>query len=514
MICKQCNQENWTGATICAYCGASLPTENGTPSPSENPNDPTTWDSASGGSGYPSNDPDWEPTPTPKGNKKLWILIPSIIVSIALVAFVAFKFIVSRSPYQLLANSFSKSGEAFLLSVDNAENFNVLPELLTQYTKADSIAADVKIVMNDRDEIILSVARDRSENIFRADLGVNMKNDVLDLAIAANEKKLMLQSEQISEKIFTLPLETFGVEYNDSALADLLTTVLGSAQEVDSVLRKLSINLFAKVDFATFMRENEEAREFIMSLDLEKVDETILDTTDLTVYRADVSLNDIRALCNAYYETCLAQIIGEEAYAEIADLVDLSNILVTSVMGGGLMSDAMADRAMTFRFGINDDDCLSAFYCCETEKEENGFGIVLNGEADIWDEVLFYEGYEVVAGITITETGTGFVAELFEVYDGSPAPVFFIECNDAEGKLTISDEYEELFSIIYHVDKEIATFGLDFPEEEISLLITIEEGRSISLPKGEEASLLDLNSLAEIVSALDSLGVIAESIEP
>lgn len=513
MFCKQCNQENWSGATICAYCGASLTPENNAPRTSEPTYNPPTWDPTAGGtgyssndSGYSSNDSGWENTPVPKSNKKLWLLIPAIVVSIALIAFVAVKFLVARSPQTQLINSFSKTGEAFLNSVESAENFHALSQTVAQYRAADSVAADIKISIGNFDEILLSVAQDRSKNIFRADMGVDVEGYELDLVIGANKENLMLQLEQLNDKLYTLPLETFGVEYNDSALSDLLSSIIEDTEEIDSILSSLSINLFAKTDFATFLETNENARSFMESLVLEEVEENILDTTDLTVYRTTITIKDILDIYGEYYEYCLSLCIGQEAYEHLKELAGLSNVLLSPFAAGDLSED-ISDFSLTIRFGINDDDCLTALYFCDAEDDESGFGIVLNGEKHIWDEVLIYEGYDVIGGISVTETDTGFVMDFFDILSGNRSTGFLITCDDEAGTLAFNDGYDDLFVINYDVDGKEATFGLEIIDEDVSIELTIEEGRTVSLPEGEEAPLMDFdqNDYMELVMDIVAL---------
>lgn len=524
MICKQCNRENWDSSTVCAYCGASLIPDNSAPQPApdpyapgyetpvypgayeqptqpiyNNPYTPNYGDPAYAGSYEQPLDPAFagtgeqpqEPAPK-KSKKKLWLTISAIVVSVALVVgLVVYLYITSRPEYKII-NALGNTVEALPQSFSGAGTLKDIAQTIYDLEPDDAVGIDISMESNG-EGFTASIARDMDEEVMSANISVKTRYDGnYEFAIGATDEKLMVQSDLLGSKVYTIPLEDFGEEFEASDLNKLLK--LSGESEVtmiSSFLSSLSIDLFADTSLSYFWDNAEVVSDFVSDLELTEVDETLLGAKDLTVYRGTTSLEDIMELYEGYIEYTLTQMLGEDIADDLMSFMDFSDSMYYD-----------SDESLNLYFGIDDDDCLVAVYFCFEEDEEEGFGIRLCGKKNIWDDIRIYEGSEVIGGVEKESTSDGLVWNFYDMDTGDYEEaekdiVFHIECNDARGTVSFYEDgrygSEEVFTIRYSKKGDKISFDMEAPDEDVTLSITLVEDPTITLPQGREQSVLDMD---------------------
>lgn len=519
MNCKQCNQPNPEDAPFCAYCGSPLPpaepSQYANSTSYEAPNDlpyaapvnapyaapfQASACSETNGNGYVP----WEASVPPKKKGKLWLLIPAVVVSLALVAFLVVKLLVWNDPRSRVVKGVTNSISALNESVGNAETFHKLIQTLSDCSRGDGAALDLSMddLYGGSDSIALSYALNQKEKLMRSDLSVSINGIDLDLTLAADETDLMLHLAQMDDQLYSLPLKNFGTEYTGSPLSDLLLSATQgntTMEEVNDLLETLSIDPFAKTDLQTFREAREAFDNFVAALEIEKTEEDIPNTRDLTVYRTVLNAGELMDLYMEYYSFALVQYLGEEAAEKLT-------------APGGLLDDLVSqwdieeDQNLILYLGLNKEKCLTAIHCYEEGSPLDSFSVILEGENNLWENVGIYKNKDAIAGFSVTETVEGFSIVLYEIYDGEQETLFQIQCDDLKKELTLLAE-EELFTIDYDLTGSLCSFFLELPEESGTVGLSISKAEPITLPEGTRVPLLtyDEEDYMELVQKVISI---------
>lgn len=517
MICKHCNQNNWDDAVFCTNCKQPLTSE---PSPSQgesqappqptadNSYNPYGWDS------YYAN-PDGIPSPDPtpsKKNKKLLILIPAILAVVALVGFLGYRIFLSLVPEYRVVKAISNTVAELTETLEKAETFHNISETLKEYQKNASFAVDFSLNQEtyySSNDIRVSLVRDQKEKLMRADVSYSDGNSTnFNFTVSADANTLKAQMLQLNNNIYTIPLETFGADYTGSSLSSMLQGSSAGLFDINKLLESLSIDLFAKSDFQTFRKESDTFDNFVKSLDVEKVDQTIYGLSNTTVYRTTIDMYSLTELYNEYQKFSISQVLGDEA---VANMEALGDSLSTTGLLGSLMGTGMNNEntgSLVLFFGINKANCLTAVSGYMMSDPTNTIGVVLNGKDNIWDEVLCYEGNEIVGGITVMDTASGFSVSIFGQYRNERETYVSVECNDFMGKLSFYDEDRyETFAVNYTLSGENIFFGMELPDEDMSISLSLSPERDIPPLVGAEVPILNmkLEDYIEIVSSIVQL---------
>ncbi len=483
MYCNHCKQYNDEGVSFCYYCGAPM-------------NANQNYQNA------PASEYGYVPvSPAPKKkSKKLWIIIPSVVLTLALVGVIAVWLLVANSPQMQVVDGVTNSLAELEDSMKSAKTFYSIYEKTSSYINEKEFSFDLQVNEHDYgSDVRLGIDYSANKKVISANADFDIDGVSLEMILAANEDHLMLQFEQLDDTFYSLPLKNFGREYKNSSVSELLNDLIDDDDfsDVEDVLEKLSIDLFASTDFEAFRDRYEDFDNWVTNLPIEEIEQDIPHTSGLTVYRATINCEELVAIYEKYYRFQLEELLGKEA----ADQIDLDEMFDD-------MYDEMEDKVIIAYFGINDDDCLSAIYGYYQDDAEESFSIVLSGRKNLWDEVTIYERNEEVGGLCICETSRGFTVEFFDTYYDEREVAATVECDDAAQQIVITTEDDETFVIDYALDGKESRFSFDV-EDDVSFDLTFSPFRGVTLPAGEEKELLtfdeeDFDQMGEdIVDAFD-----------
>ncbi len=514
MYCNKCNQNNPAGAAFCAFCGASLTQQqSGTMPPTvtpiytpdiSTPHTPTTQQQP----------PFYPQAPGPQENsayciaqsahptkkfKKALLIIPAALLCIVLVGFLVTTLVISASPQYQVIDGITNTLEEFEGSLESADTFHKIYENLYECISDNQLSAELHIQSDD--DVDAHIFLDYSQPDKLVSLSGNVQSDYndYDFTVAATQKKLLLQLCQLNNNFYSIPLKNFGKEFKNSELADLIRdqfTYFMDYSEFERALEKVSIDLFADTSFDSFRDTYDDFDDWVTNLDIKEVDYTIPHTRDLTVYRAEIVGRDLARILVKYTQFRYEQILGKAIAAEL-ELDDLYEDAY----------EDLEDSILIVYFGINDDDCLAAFYGYEEGNKDDSFSFVLSGRKNIWDEVTLYDGDREMGGFCINETSNGFIIECFDTnHDGERDVELTLECDEDAGQLIISEDYDE-FVVNFSQEGAYSVLSFDDESDDVRFTAKIASFDGAKFPEGKEISLFEctLDDFIDLGRDIESL---------
>ena len=391
MYCRNCNKQYPKGSVFCNICGNALEAPAGTAK-----------DSVPQEEIYIDEEGIQYVHAKPRSKKKIIGIVLASLLSIGLIVGLVCYLIMINDPLYQISNALENTVDELLVNAptlsdvkdnirelinDRAFSLNadyVFSESYSDYdynyyyddyeTYESVTRSSGKIVLNydaDSEEMSGSVSISAYESDGYYDDDPYSKS--FDLEFSANDDDIYARLKQLDRNVYALPLANFGEEYTGSSLSKIIKD---ENRDLNKFLEKAEINPYADISLAAF-RDTDAGEEFIDSLQIEESDKKIPHTNDLTVYCIELRQNDLNEAVLAYYEWALTELCGEAAVEEL-DFPEPKK-------GNGFIYIFL---------GINDDDCLVALYAYQKGEKDDAVTIVLDGDENIWDEVVIYR-YEL-----------------------------------------------------------------------------------------------------------------------
>ncbi|MDR0890354.1 MAG: hypothetical protein LBM28_06930 [Oscillospiraceae bacterium] len=254
--CPNCAQENDEQALFCKACGYAFPSheEAAAVEPQASAGEDVPAPEVPPAFEPPMVSPasvyyDEEPAAPRKGmtKKKLWVIIASCVLGLAVIGGLLFYFLVWNSPKAKVMRAFSKTNNAFYANFENAETLNAMGDAFAKMEDQYQLQFNMD-VYSYYDEVdasfSLSQNYDRKAKLLNGTFAISgaVEEQYLDLALnySADEEQLLLQLPGALQDIYSVPTIDFGKELVNAAFFD-------PTFPEASIFEEISIDFFRSV---------------------------------------------------------------------------------------------------------------------------------------------------------------------------------------------------------------------------------------------------------------------------